>query len=401
VAPPDSLRSFGRLARRLATIAAVVCALSCEAVHARSQHHGSDEPPPAPGPAAGASEARGVTLTFSNITDVSALRGGSRLALARMLLDVGTDLDLQRALGWRGTTARVQFLWKVGTNGAAALQDLQGFSNIDTRDTVRLGELWIEQAIGSRLRVKVGQVDANGDFARSDVNGDFINASMGYSPTIFVLPSYPNPVTSGSAFVTLAPWLQLSGGVFHGPHRDAAPETLKTRGLFLITEGVARWKALGGTLPGKAVAGAWHHTGRFASLLTDREVRAHGFYAVLDQAVWAAHRRDAARPRALALFVKAGNSDPAIALFDRHVAGGLTWTEPFVGRADDVFGLGSTWVRLRHREAGGPDHEMSFGPFYKWQAVEWFSVQPDVQVITRRTDGRVRMAFTCRSEVAF
>jgi carbohydrate-selective porin OprB len=382
----------------------LVWTLAFTAIHlcsARELH--ADDPASVPVPVTAPSpfETRGITFNFSHVTDLSALQGGSRRALARMLLDMGADLDLERAFGWRGATARVQFFSKVGANGTAFLQDLQGFSNIDARDTTRTGELWIQQAVGSRLRVKVGQVDANSDFARSDVNGDFINASMGFSPTIFVLPTYPDPVMSGSAFVTIAPWFQVSSGVFHGPQGDAVPETLRTEGLFVISEGVARWKAQRHTLPGHAVVGAWFHSGRFASVVTDREMSANGFYAVLDQTVWLANPHDPENHRALALFVQVGSADAIIAPFDRHVAGGFTWTEPFIGRRDDVFGLGSTWVRLRERTRGRLDQEMSFGPFYKWQAVEWLSLQPDLQIITSRSDGRVRMAFTCRSEVAF
>jgi porin len=386
------------------TIAVLVCSLGLAAGDVWARPSADEGQAPAvtlARPQANPFEARGITFSFTNTTDVSALRGASRRTLGRMLLDMGADVDLERALGWRGTKARVQFITKVGANGTAFLQDLQGFSNIDASDTARLGEAWIEQAIGSRMRVKVGQVDANSDFARSDVNGDFINASMGFSPTIFVLPSYPNPVLSVSTFVRLAPWLEVSGGVFHGPHGEAVPETLEVEGLFLVAEGVSRWKALRHTLPGHAVVGTWFHTGRFASFLTDHAVGADGVYGVLDQTVWLANPNDPENHRALALFVQVGNADPVIAPFDRHVAGGFTWTEPFIGRPDDVFGLGSTWVRLRDWESGVPDHEMSFGPFYKWQVLEWLSLKPDLQVITRHSNRNRRLAFTCRSEVSF
>jgi hypothetical protein len=44
---------------------------------------------------------------------------------------------------------------------------------------------------------------------------------------------------------------------------------------------------------------------------------------------------------------------------------------------------------------------MSFGPFYKWQVLEWLSLKPDLQVITRHSNRNRRLAFTCRSEVSF
>ncbi len=62
--------------------------------------------------------------------------------------------------------------------------------------------MWFEQRLlGGRARLKLGQVDANGEFGVVQSAGEFINASAGFSPTRYGRPTYPDPVPSVNVFL--------------------------------------------------------------------------------------------------------------------------------------------------------------------------------------------------------
>src|ERR1700759_1868267 len=70
--------------------------------------------------------------------------------------------------------------------------------------------------LAGRLRIKVGKVDAPTEFAAPAGGAGVLNSSFGYSPTLFLLPTYPDPAMSVNAFYYPAPWLSFSAGVYDG-----------------------------------------------------------------------------------------------------------------------------------------------------------------------------------------
>jgi hypothetical protein len=141
-------------------------------------------------------EAAGVRISAWSVSDVSRMAGPDLPAgaAARGLFDVDAAFDLGTLAGLRGATVFVQYFGNAGSNGSEALQAYQSFSNIDADRFRRIGEFWYEQWLpGRRVRLKVGRVDANSEFARVENGSEFINAAMGYSPTISALPPIPRP----------------------------------------------------------------------------------------------------------------------------------------------------------------------------------------------------------------
>lgn len=106
-----------------------------------------------------------------------------------------------------------------GRNGSDDAGDFQGFSNIDAdRDFFQASEYWWKQRLfGDKLRIKVGKAAANSEFAFVASAGDFINLSAGFSPTIFLLPSYPEPALGVNAFVYPTDWFYLARIIHEGP----------------------------------------------------------------------------------------------------------------------------------------------------------------------------------------
>ena len=309
----------------------------------------------------------------------------------RGLLDVRTTVT-------RGTiSASAQLLSKHGGDGTLVGQDLQGYSNIDADSFTRLGELWVEQSLlGGAVRVKAGRVDANSEFARNEHSADFLNSSMGYSPTI-LLPTYPRPTPSLNVFAQPFAGLELGAGVYHRAHGDGAPENLIGSGLFTITEAGWRW---GAAAANRIAVGYWRHTGDFHQHDDDITHGTSGFHIVADQWI----RRTAGDgPGSVSAFVKMGFADAQVTPFDRHIGGGASWLGPLPSRVNDALGLGATWVRGRD-EHGTVLRELAIGPSYRAQVTPWVALTPDVQIIRTidAPDARgVRVAITCRAVVAF
>ena len=133
-------------------------------------------------------EASGVSINGSLILDWSSILDGGiqQRSATRHLLDVNVNVDLETILGIDGATFFADFYSQAGPNGSQDAGDIQGFSNIDLDgDVDQLAELWYEQWLfDDHVRIKLGKVDANSEFAFVDTAGSFINSSAGVSPTV-------------------------------------------------------------------------------------------------------------------------------------------------------------------------------------------------------------------------
>ena len=96
-------------------------------------------------------------------------------------------------------------------------------SNIDASSRTTLYEAWIEQLLFSeRIRFKFGKIDANTRISPRCSRGDFLNSSMGFSPTIISFPTYPEPQLGLNAFYRPTPNNNIAVGDF----RTASTGTL-------------------------------------------------------------------------------------------------------------------------------------------------------------------------------
>ena len=326
---------------------------------------------------------RGVAVAIAETADASTFgssSGGRRLA-TRGLLDGALTADA-RALHVQGATALVQLQWLPGQNASAALGDVQGFSNLDADDVPLLGELWYQQQFGTRGRVKVGQVDANSDFAYLDANADFLSASMGFSPSIVALPTYPTPASSVSAFVTPNSNLELGGGLFNGTPEDGRWVGWHSR--FAVAQARTTWTAVAPSFSGAAAAGWWRHDDGDAAVTS-------GVYVAAEQTFWTDSERNAAA------FVQVGSSNRTSDI-RRHVGAGVATRGLLVRRRMDVTGVGATWVQLAPDDGDAPT-ELALEAFHRFVVTPSISVIPDVQIIRwpggDATRGSV-VAVTCR-----
>lgn len=240
-----------------------------------------------------------------------------------------------------GFTARVEFLGKWGHEEAVAFPSSQGLSSLDAHDFSGPGEAWLEWGGVPGARVKAGWVDANTEFAASEVAAVFANPSFGLTPTLAFVPSYPAPQPSVNAFVSPFGGPELGVGAYRAVDGDWTA-VVQATGMVPNSSSL-RWRA-GVATCGHIVQGHEGHAEPSTYLIVD----------------WFP-------TPAAAGFVKVARAG-----LMRHVATGLTsmLPAPFELRT----GLGASMVS----EPLGD--EMVAELFLTARVAEWLVVQPDLQV---------------------
>ncbi|MEO7996503.1 MAG: carbohydrate porin [Gemmatimonadaceae bacterium] len=346
----------------------------------------------------------GVVFEAEAITDAST--GTAVMTSARSFRtheSFAITLDMDSLVGWPGLTLYAQHKNLVGGNGSGNAALVQNFSNIDADNFSAWGEVFAEQhVLGDRLRIKAGRLDFNSDFAGTDNGGDFLNASMGFSPNITAAPTFPLPTAGAIAFYAPTPKIEIGGGAFNGLDGAPAPEGSTSR--FLIAQANARW-SVGANLAGRTGIGYFKHTGVFASTVSDSEnvpvnvVGASGWYATLDQTLWSATSSpDEESTRSVAAFFQLGHSNPRVAGVRAHSGGGLTLTGVLPHLQSGVLGLGAT------RATSNEGREVIGELFYKTPLFSRLSVVMDAQHVNQTDGSQSRRAgnlVTLRTIVTF
>lgn len=322
-------------------------------------------------------DGKGISSHLTLINDWSKnFRGGSSSAgsIDRYSVDVSVTLDDKKAFGWNGGTEFIRFKNHVGEYGGDYVGDAQGFSNIDDVSRTRLYELWFEQKLlADRLRFKAGKIDANTEFAVVPTAADFLNSSMGYSPTILALPTYPEPQLGFNAFVRPQQHYQIGVGVFHTA-RD---------GEMLIVEGARDWRLGERELGGRAAFGVWRLTGPVACFDGDRRAGLQGFYMVAEQSLWSRNRPGPAGQEKLSAFLQYGHASGEVSRFTHHLGGGIVLDSPFAARPHDAIGVGATSGRFTDDPDAGfqEDAELAVELYYKISVRQHIALVPDLQYI--------------------
>lgn len=359
----------------------------------------------------------GIIFSASATLDVSfVINGGvdTQDGAFRRLLDVNLTLDFERLVGLKGGTLFINLQHQAGEDGSERTGDIQAYSNIDADGFTEISELWYEQVLYEGVfRVKFGKVDANSEFAFVDNGAEFLNSSMGFSPTLFLLPTYPDPAMAVIAFFQPNDHFYLGGGIFDGAGQEGirtgsrGPKTFfgKPGDVFWIGEGGARWECGQSKLAGRLAVGGWGHNGTFDDFDGSIKRRGSGLYVVFDQGLWRENPGDEEDGQGVGLFILYGWADPDISELEHHLGGGVAWIGLIPRRDDDVLGFGATWVQFTDKPGAGftADGEIAYELFYKLMAMKWAGIKPDLQYIVNPGGGGVSDALvgTLRCEFDF
>lgn len=309
----------------------------------------------------------------------------------RYRLDVSLTLDTAKLLGWKGGTAFVDFMAHGGQNPALNLVGAaQAISAIDQNPATRLDQIWYKQELlGKDLWVKLGRIDTTYDFDDIRDAQPFLNGSFGFTPTIFVFPSYPFSAWGGE--VCCKPWkhLQLQAGLFDGNTEDTLPAVASADpnavenpyGLLAIGEQSVHWYLSPRRLSGSVALGEWYHTGTFQTYAGTPTQDADGFYMYLDQTLWKWSHQNGHTASRIGAFVQYSWANGKLTDINRNLLGGLRWRGPIHGRPDDNLGIGASWTHISRYAGTQHNYECIVEGFYSLEVTPWLNVQPDLQYV--------------------
>lgn len=367
------------------------------------------------GPEAGAGPLR-LTLTYGS--DLNALIGGGRRSGADYLGRIGViaDADLDRLLGWHGASAHVS-IQQISGRGLSQhrIGNVLAVSGLEAEPALRLFNLWVQQSIGPRVDVRVGQFTAGQEFAISDTASLFVNSTFGW-PGSFAAdqpsggPAYP--LAAPGIRIAFAPdagtglRLALFAGDPAGPGMGD-PQRRDRHGLnglrlagkpFLIGEAQ---RSFGGPhAPVTMRIGFWLHFDRFADPRFDVAGRSlaspgagaalqhrgnAGVYGIVDTTLWRGARG----------FLRASFSPADRNVIDLYADGGVAMRGPVPGRSADTVGIGLAVARISPslrglaRDLGAltgatgarPDFEAVAELSYQVQLGSHLTLQPNVQIV--------------------
>ncbi|MFT6732506.1 MAG: porin [Polaribacter sp.] len=292
------------------------------------------------------------------IVDYSIVSGGIEDGTTlRGLFGLSLNSDLEKYTSIKGLSISINYSIKRGDEGGDFSGDIQGFSNIDAEDHTEFSEVYFEHQVNDNFKYKIGQMDANAEFSYADNAGDFINSSMGFSPTVFTLPTYPDPVLAFNAFYEISDNGGLSFGYFDGTGGESNFDD-----AFWVLEGHYQYQT-----DSTIKLGYWSHDGEFDTVEGPVESGSGDIYLIIDHTISDKY----------GFYVQFGNADYQISEISSHFGAGFVWKQPFKGRSDSSFGFGLSQVELGF-EAGS---ERAIEFYYRWEWNEYLVVKPNLQFI--------------------
>lgn len=319
---------------------------------------------------------RGVSFQGMFVNDWSKGTNSAETAstgFGRYSFDLSMTLDGEKLLGSNGTTGFIRLKQHMEEFGATHDGAAQLYSNIDAPSRTMLYELWLEQKLlDGKLRLKGGKIDANTEFAVVQNAGDFLNSSMGYSPTIMDFPTYPAPKLGLNAFLSPTKNNRLNLGIFQ----------TSGKGTLTLVEPGRSWTLPHSDLEGHINVGYWRRDGEIPGFDGGMSSVTQGYYAVLEQTAWHSAAGGEAERR-LAGFLQFGRSDGRLNSFTHHLGGGAVLQAPLVHRPHDSLGVGATWVRFSSQPQAGFEipAELVLESYYKLVLTRNLALVQDFQFL--------------------
>lgn len=313
----------------------------------------------------------GVSVQGVMIYDWSVeLHPDESTGFGRYSFDLGVPIDGSKLWHLDGSSALVRLRHHVNNFGDDGVGEAQLYSNIDGVSRTNLYEAWFEQRLaGDKLRVKLGKIDANTEFATVQTASDFLNSSMGFSPTIVAFPTYPEPKLGFNASLHPTKNNSLGVGVFQ----------TATAGTLAIVEPARAWSLGESEKNGRASVGFWRLGGNPERFDETPSSATLGLYSVLEQAVW----RQSQGEHTLSGFLQIGVADGHVSPVEKHLGGGAILQGTLRGRVQDSVGVATTWIRFSSDPAAGFElpGELIFETYYKLSVTKHFAVVQDFQYL--------------------
>jgi porin len=206
-----------------------------------------------------------LKLSGSYRADLAGTVSGGVAKRGRVLDDLQLfgDLDLDKAVGWKGASAHVELLNNSGAMPNDDAGTLQGVDNIEvSRQRARLFEAWVEQGFGDKGSVKAGLYDLNSEFYANESAGLLLAPAFGIGSELAATGPNGPSIFPSTALAVRARWtpsptlyaqaavLNANAGVLGDP---GGVRTSFDNGVLMIGE--AGWEGRG-----KIAFGTWRYS---------------------------------------------------------------------------------------------------------------------------------------------
>lgn len=365
-------------------------------------------------------EKHGVNIGVSTVNEVwgNTMGGIKSGCVTTSLLQGATTVNLEKLIGWKGASFYSRWLYLYGQDPSAnLLGDVFIVSNIAGYSTFRNIDLWIEQKfLDEKIAFRVGQMEADSDFAISDYGALFINSTFGWPA--FLYTSIPNggpnyPVGAPGVYLKLKPiepvtlkFAAYQGNVYeqsvnnHGFNWNLSSEN----GFFYMSEATYHYEE--STMPGQVKVGAWFFSGSFPSMNNPNATLwgNTGYYGIIDQMLYRSscchgecHKLN---DEGLGVFGRISYEPSDRNFMDFYCDTGFNYKGILPTRHNDIFGVGFAYGQVSNGmrspqsdlssspiytppdgSATALNYEMAFETTYVGVITPWLTLQPDLQYI--------------------
>ena len=313
----------------------------------------------------------------------------------------GAQFDLERLLGWKGTTFNLTGINRAGhsidndVGGIYSVMQLVG-----GQTTFLYGVSLEKKLLDDQLSIKLGRITATDDFAGSPLYSLYLNNSIdGQIRAVLldgVMTSYPFPVWGARVVYSPTPGFKAKVGVYQLTKEMFNPDKHGLNFAFRSSDGVSVFTELDWLLdwngkPGNFAVGlnsVSFDMPEFTSTKTTNPF--FRFYLQGDQQVY--QESPGSEQQGLVLFMTLAYADQQqAALVPFQASLGAVYQGLFPGRDKDKLIFGATYGRLSQDYAdqqqalgnGRPTYEMPLELGYRVQLNRFAYIQPDVQYVIR------------------
>jgi porin len=361
--------------------------------------------------------------------------GGMRTgAIYTGRLDLGTTIDLAKAMGWDNATFHAN-MFQIHGDGLSRsyVGNLMLVSGVEALPATRLYELWIEQKLlGGTVAVRVGQQASDIEFIDSSYDDIFVNSALGW-PGITGInlpaggPSPPLAVPGVRVKAQLSNRITAYFALFDGTASalgDDDPQITNPNGIafrvndppWMIGQIKYRFDIGESHIPATITGGGWVHMMSFpdqrfdAHSLSQADPNSSGNPAMLggNNGLFMVYEQLLARIKpdaddGVAFFLRASVSPSDRNLISAYLDGGFLFTGFSEAHPNDKFGIAATYARISNAAraldrdvqlfTGTPypirDFEAVFEMTYAHEVRPGFVLQPVLQYVMHPGGGAV------------
>lgn len=354
---------------------------------------------------------RGVSLGFSHKSDVLAnLSGGIARGTAWLgHTEASIDMDLEKLLGWDGTSAYIHYHSQLGSKfNANYVGSFMGVDNIETgTNTAQFYHAWLQKSFADdTLSVLAGLYPVDSEFYVTDTSGLFMQPPYGMANDMAQSGQNGPPVFPLGALAVRVKYTPpggdyyVQGAVTDGvPGDPGNPQGTHVKlgsgdGMLSIMEFGHTPQEVESSSVGteqmsfnKTAIGFWRYSTRFDDLVdvdagsNPIQRPSQGVYFLAERTLMVEADHPA---QGLSGFVRLGTASADVHQADWTASLGLQYQGLLAGRDDDIAGIAAT---LNHASskyrllAGADSNEVDFEATYRAQVEPWLAVQPVLQYI--------------------